>query len=97
MGNYNRIILVVNLVRGPEIRYVRSESPVQVGARADSISKHTAVGVFVALSSISTCVAETPFTRTTSVSGPAPWASDRGLTNFVYPLRMASITVATVV
>jgi single-strand DNA-binding protein len=28
MGNYNRIILVGNLVRDPEIRYVQSGSPV---------------------------------------------------------------------
>ena len=28
MGNYNRIILVGNLVRDREIRYVQSESPV---------------------------------------------------------------------
>jgi single-strand DNA-binding protein len=28
MGNYNRIILVGNLVRNPEIRYVQSGSPV---------------------------------------------------------------------
>ena len=28
MGNYNRVILVGNLVRDPEIRYVQSGSPV---------------------------------------------------------------------
>jgi single-strand DNA-binding protein len=28
MGNYNRIILVGNVVRDPEIRYVKSGSPV---------------------------------------------------------------------
>ncbi len=28
MGNYNRIILVGNLVRDPEIRYVQSGSPI---------------------------------------------------------------------
>ena len=28
MGNYNRIILIGNLVRDPEIRYVQSGSPV---------------------------------------------------------------------
>ncbi len=28
MGNYNRVILVGNLVRDPEIRYVRNGSPV---------------------------------------------------------------------
>lgn len=28
MGNYNRVILIGNLVRDPEIRYVQSGSPV---------------------------------------------------------------------